>query len=653
MVLDLGGNLFEGTFPGEVGRCPSLRRMIISNNNLSGTVPNNLTVNTGILYLDMKMNSLEGSIPPSLGLWKNITFLDMSYNQFSGAIPAEFGKLSELHVLILSSNRLTGNIPSELGNCSKIFKLDLSRNSFTGSISLPLLSLTKLQDLNLQGNNITGQIPDSISGLQELIQLQLGENKLEGHIPSALGNLRSLSLVLNISNNHLSGGIPPNLGNLKELQYLDLSYNQLSGIIPSELDGMLSLSSVNVSYNQLSGMLPSSWLAFVTASPSSFLGNPGLCLTDKLHLCKSEGQSDHRNTYRRNLIAHIIIAIAFSLAGLCCLGYLVFISLVRLRWARQQNPTMELLEDSQQVLLKEIMQATAGMSEKFVIGKGKHGIVYKAAMPSGRVFAVKKLILSEKGLSNTSLKLEIDTLGTIRHRNLVKIVAFCEHRDCGLIVYEYMCNGSLHDILHQVEPPPILDWDIRYNIAVGIANGLAYLHHDCVPKIIHRDIKSCNILLDSQMVPHIGDFGLAKLIHEPEDTNVGSMSCVVGTLGYIAPEIAYSLRVTEKSDVYSYGVVLLELLTRKMAVDPCFEDGDDIVRWVKQTLEDSGNPYGVMDEVMDYWMENDRDEAAEVLGLALNCCESMPDARPSMREVVDQLVKVKSRRRHAERKDNI
>lgn len=118
-------------------------------------------------------------------------------------------------------------------------------------------------------------------------------------------------------------------------------------------------------------------------------------------------------------------------------------------------------------------------------------------------------------------------------------------------------------------------------------------------------------------------------------------------------EIAYSLRVTEKSDVYSYGVVLLELLTRKMAVDPCFEDGDDIVRWVKQRLEDSGNPYGVMDEVMDYWMENDRDEAAEVLGLAVNCCESMPDARPSMREVVDQLVKVKSRRRHAERKDNI
>jgi serine/threonine protein kinase len=154
------------------------------------------------------------------------------------------------------------------------------------------------------------------------------------------------------------------------------------------------------------------------------------------------------------------------------------------------------------------------------------------------------------------------------------------------------------------------------------------------------------------MVPHIADFGLAKLIHEPEDTNVGSMSCVVGTLGYIAPENGYSLRVNEKCDVYSYGVVLFELLTRKMAVDPCFEDGDDIVRWVKRRLEDSGNPFGGMDEEIDYWMENERDEASEVLGLAMDCCQSLPDARPSMREVVDQLVKVKSRRRNVERKEN-
>ncbi|XP_020262455.1 LRR receptor-like serine/threonine-protein kinase RCH1, partial [Asparagus officinalis] len=202
-------------------------------------------------------------------------------------------------------------------------------------------------------------------------------------------------------------------------------------------------------------------------------------------------------------------------------------------------------------------------------------------------------------------------------------------------------GGTLYDVLHHKRPQIALDWEVRHRIALGIAQGLSYLHHDCVPQIIHRDVKSNNILLDSEFEPKIGDFGMAKMVENSDESS--TMSSIVGTLGYIAPENGYSTKLTEKSDIYSFGVVLLELLSRKMPVDPSFEDGVDIVTWMRAMLNMNNWVllFESLDEEITYWMEDDREKALKLLGLAMSCTLSAFEARPSMREIVGELVKLK------------
>ncbi|ERN08263.1 LRR receptor-like serine/threonine-protein kinase RCH1 [Amborella trichopoda] len=245
-------------------------------------------------------------------------------------------------------------------------------------------------------------------------------------------------------------------------------------------------------------------------------------------------------------------------------------------------------------------------------------------------------------MSKISFTTEIKTLGSVRHRNLVRMAGHCIRNGIGLIVYEYMPRGTLFDLLHQKKPIMELDWNARHRIAVGIAQGLAYLHHDCIPQIIHMDLKSNNVLMDSELEPKIGDFGMAKLMISSSDSFASSKSSIVGTIGYIAPENGYSMRLTEKCDVYGYGVILLELLCRKMPVDSSFEDGLDIVSWSKKKLQENEDPFFVLDIEMFYWSKKEKLNAVKLLELALSCTQSLPDARPSMREIVGELMKLSS-----------
>ncbi|KAG0489415.1 hypothetical protein HPP92_008226 [Vanilla planifolia] len=277
------------------------------------------------------------------------------------------------------------------------------------------------------------------------------------------------------------------------------------------------------------------------------------------------------------------------------------------------------------------------VDEDNVIGRGASGKVYKAILSNGEAVAVKKLWGSCKEADGKEQKeddgfeAEVTTLGKIRHKNIVKLWCCCTHKDCKLLVYEYMPNGSLGDLLHSSKGG-ILDWPTRYRIAVDAAEGLSYLHHDCVPAIVHRDVKSNNILLDGEFRAKVADFGVAKVIGKGPD----SMSVIAGSCGYIAPEYAYTLRVNEKSDIYSFGVVILELITGKLPVDA--ELGEkDLVKWVCATMEHKG-----IDQLLDAKLDlRFKEEISKVLHVGLLCSSSLPINRPSMRRVVKMLLEVR------------
>uniref|UniRef100_A0A0A9D1D1 non-specific serine/threonine protein kinase n=1 Tax=Arundo donax TaxID=35708 RepID=A0A0A9D1D1_ARUDO len=475
-----------------------------------------------------------------------------------------------------------------------------------------------------------------------LIELELGGNILGGTIPSSIGRLLKLGIALNLSSNGLVGDIPPQFGDLVELQSLDLSINNLTGGLAT-LGSLQFLHALNVSYNQFTGPVPDNLLKFLSSTPSSFNGNPGLCIScsandsfcNGANALKSCGSPKKRGVHGRFRIALIVLGSLFVAAVV-----VLIISCILLRYRdskKKSEESVSTLFEGPTSKLNEVIEVTENFDDKYIIGTGAHGTVYKATLMSGKVYAVKKLVISAHKGSYKSMIRELKTLGKIKHRNLIKLKEFWLRSDHGFILYDFMEKGSLHDVLHGIRPAPALDWCVRYDVALGTAHGLAYLHYDCCPAIIHRDIKPSNILLDKDMVPHISDFGIAKLM-DPSST-APQTTGVVGTIGYMAPELAFSTRSSIESDVYSYGVVLLELLTRKMAVDPSSPDNMDIVSWVSSTLngtdqiEDVCDP-DLMDEV---YGTVEMEQVQKVLSVALRCAAKEASQRPSMADVVKEL----------------
>ncbi|PPS17083.1 hypothetical protein GOBAR_AA03496 [Gossypium barbadense] len=618
-VLALANNRFSGSFPSDIGKCSSLRRVVLSNNNLQGHIPADLEENPGIFFLEVQGNLLEGKIPPVFGHWTNLSMLDFSRNRLFGSIPPELGKLGNLQILRLSSTRLTGSIPSELGHCLKDdqtgFEIQLSvrkystRNNIIAQPAKPSAPRKQTQ--------WTYSRFFFISPKSNRIAAWLGGNMLEDPIPCSLSKPSPFQFSSQFKQ--------------QQLQILDLSSNSFSGEIPADVNNMISLYFVNISFNHLRGKLPSVWMRIVASYPGSFVGNPELCLLgDETGNCRETEKGNSRG----RVLAGIVIAVVVSVALL----YTLVVRRLQKKHSidqtvlyKRQSRTEDLPEN---LKIEDIIRATEGWSEKYIIGRGKHRTVYRTETSNSRNhWAVKKV-----NLSSTNFKLEMRTLGLIRHRNIMRMAGYCIRDGYGFIVTEYMPGGTLFDVLHQSQPRLVLNWDTRYRVAFGIAHGLSYLHHDCVPQIIHRDIKSDNILLDSEFEPRIGDFGMAKLVSDEDSSS--TRSAIVGTLGYIAPENAYSTRLTEKCDVYSYGVVLLEMLCRKLPVDPSFEDGLDIVSWTRRNLEENEEYICFLDEEISLWTDDEQQRALALLELALQCTQSMADTRPSMRDVVASLIRL-------------
>ncbi|CAO2175252.1 unnamed protein product [Urochloa humidicola] len=637
--LRLFANRLNGTLPAGLGTTAPLVCLDVSDNAISGEIPSGICDRGELQELLMLDNALSGRIPDALGRCRTLRRLRLANNRLAGDVPDAVWGLPHMSLLELNGNRLTGSISPAIAAAANLSKLLLSNNRLTGSIPSEIGSAAKLYELSADGNMLSGPLPASLGGLPELGRLVLRNNSLSGQLLRGIQSWNKLS-ELNLADNAFTGSIPPELGDLPVLNYLDLSGNQLTGEVPAQLEN-LKLNQFNVSDNNLRGPLPPQYAT--EAYRSSFLGNPELC-GEITGLCSmSAGRSSNKYHSAWMMRSIFIFAAVVLVAGVAWFywRYRTFSNGSKVR--KRADRSKWTLTSFHKLSFSEY-EILDCLDEDNVIGSGASGKVYKAVLSNGEVVAVKKLwsaaaALTSEGSADDSFEAEVRTLGKIRHKNIVKLWCCCIHRDCKLLVYEYMPNGSLGDVLHSAKGG-LLDWPTRYKIALDAAEGLSYLHHDCVPAIVHRDVKSNNILLDAEFGARVADFGVAKVV---EGAGPGSgraaksMSVIAGSCGYIAPEYAYTLRVNEKSDTYSLGVVLLELVTGKPPVDPEFGE-KDLVKWVCSTAEQKGVDHVLDSRVAD--MAGFKDEMVRVLNIALLCASSLPINRPAMRRVVKMLQEV-------------
>ena len=471
----------------------------------------------------------------------------LSTNNFFGNIPPSFGNLTNLIILHLDQNNLQGNIPLSLSNCRNLFSLNLANNNLSGSISPQVIGLSFSPIfLNLSSNQFTGVFPMEVGNFKNLEELDISKNMLFGKIPTSLGSCITLE-YLYMGSNFFQGIIPLSFKSLRGLQRLDLSNNNLNGQIPKFLEIFVYLEYLNLSYNHFEGEVPTNGV-FKNTSATFLEGNGQLCggiPEFQLPKCKYE----ESNKRRLSLTLKLIISISFAFFGVILVLSLLLI--YSLRKKRKVNT----IRGSQNLLLslsyQSLLNATDGFSSANLIGVGSFGSVYKGSLDQGGkvdMVAVKVLNLLRHGASKSFIA-ECEAQRNIRHRNLVKLLTSCssidyQGHDFKALVYEFMENGNLDEWLHPrdeaLDKTKNLSFLQRLNIAIDVANALDYLHHHCQTPIIHCDLKPSNILLDDEMMGHVGDFGLARLLFDAtQDFSVDQSSSIKvrGTIGYTPPGI--------------------------------------------------------------------------------------------------------------------
>ncbi|CAH9081684.1 unnamed protein product [Cuscuta epithymum] len=639
-VLGLWMNNFTGTIPENLGRNQKLQLLDLSSNKLTGVIPENLCASKELKVLILLKNFLFGSIPGNLGSCLSLVRVRLGDNFLNGSIPDGFLYLPELNLVELQNNMLSGNWSENRDSSSKpgfLTRLNLSNNKLSGSLPLSLSNFTSLQILLLSGNEFSGPIPPSVGELRQALKIDLSGNSLSGEIPIGIGNCVHLT-YLDFSQNNLSGPIPARISNIRILNYLNLSRNHLTGNIPKLVGTLRSLTTADFSFNDFSGKLPETG-QFGFFNATSFSGNPRLCGSLLNKPCEIPSISappgeSHGGEFK----------LVFALGLLLCSLVFAAVAIIKAKSFQKTTPGGSWRMTSFQKVDFTAAEVVDCVRDGNVIGKGGAGVVYHGKTGTGTEIAVKRLAagVNSKNKNDHGFRAEIETLGNIRHRNIVRLLAFCSnYKDTNLLVYEYMKNGSLGEALHGGGKSKggggmvLMSWHLRYKIAAEAAKGLSYLHHDCSPLIVHRDVKSNNILLDSNMEAHVADFGLAKFLAGGGDGGASQcMSAIAGSYGYIAPEYAYTLRVDEKSDVYSFGVVLLELITGRRPVGE-FGEGVDIVQWCKSVT--SCRREKVTQIVDPRLTIFPKEEAMHLFFIAMLCVQDGSVERPTMREVVQML----------------
>ncbi|CAO2831130.1 unnamed protein product [Amaranthus hypochondriacus] len=687
-------NGLEGEIPPELGQCSKLKDLILNNNRLTGEIPKELFNASNLEWISLTSNQLTGQIPKDFGQLQRLAVLQLGNNLFNGEIPRELGSCRTLVWLDLNSNNLSGEIPGRLGRQQgnpKLYGI-LSGNTlvfvrnvgnsckgvgglleFAGIRSERLNQVPALKNCDFT-RMYSGPILSLFTQYQTLEYLDLSYNELHGKIPDEFGDMVALQ-VLEISHNQLSGEIPATLGQLKNLGVFDASYNRLQGNIPDSFSNLSFLVQIDLSNNQLTGQIPQRG-QLSTLPATQYANNPGLCGVP-LPECRDEsagssgvgdGAGNEKRSGRSPFTNSVVLGVLISAAMVCVLvGWGV-----AMRSKRREKEDAKMLHSLQagdaattwkidkereplsinvatfqrqlrKLKFSQLIEATNGFSAASMIGCGGFGEVFKATLKDGSSVAIKKLIrLSYQG--DREFMAEMETLGKIKHKNLVPLLGYCKVGEERLLVYEFMEYGSLEDMLHgrgKGKDQRILTWEERKKIGRGAAKGLCFLHHNCIPHIIHRDMKSSNVLLDHEMEARVSDFGMARLI-SALDTHL-SVSSLAGTPGYVPPEYYQSFRCTAKGDVYSFGVVLLELLTGKRPTDKDDFGDTNLVGWVKMKVRQGKGMEVIDSDLLSVTQKTDQAEAEQVkemvryLDITMQCVDDLPSKRPNMLQVVAML----------------
>ncbi|XP_039034383.1 probable LRR receptor-like serine/threonine-protein kinase At3g47570 [Hibiscus syriacus] len=691
--FDVGGNKIQGTLPSDLAiTMPYLEFFSVQGNQFSGKIPISISNASNLKVLQFQDNSLNGNVPSlekldnlfrlclntnHLGVGREgdlhflctlvnntkLETLAISQNNFGGAFPQCISNFSTtLLNLDISENKIWGGIPKGIGNLMNLEVLVASQNQLSGHIPHVIGRLGKLKILFADNNLLTGTIPYSIGNLVVLTKLAIDSTNLQGSIPSSLGKCRNL-VAMNISHNNLSGPIPPEVLIPSLSIALDLSSNNLTG--SKFLVSFGSLKYLNLSFNDFEGEIPSEGV-FKKATATFVEGNIKLCGgIHELHLsrCNSKTSSNPSLRLKTTLVVVVILGVILVFSFLLILWF---------RKKKEQQPKTTCVENVLlQLSYRSILRATNGFSTQNLIGSGSFGSVYRGILEdSGAVIAVKVLNLLNHGASKSFLA-ECEALKNIRHRNLVKILTTVsgvdyQGNDFKALVYEFMVNGNLDNWLHlsvnmnEPETTRNLNFSQRVNVAINVAHALDYLHHHCEAPIIHCDLKPSNILLDEEMVGHLSDFGLAKVLSTNKlnySANKSSSLELRGTIGYAPPEYGMGSKLSTKGDVYSYGILLLEMFTGKRPTDATFEEGLCLHKFVETAW-----PGRIM-EIIDPILLHERDERGTIVGISLNgtntgnkrhfrclnsifeiglnCSSESPSERMDMHDVVTKLCSVR------------
>ncbi|KAG2556143.1 hypothetical protein PVAP13_8NG085704, partial [Panicum virgatum] len=583
--FSMTGNLLQGQLPPSVGNLTNqLQYLYFAENQLSGEIPPGIANIHNLYIVSLAVNQFSGILPEWLGSLKNLQKMSLGSNFFSGTIPSSFSNLTQLTELNLESNRLVGKIPPSFGNLPILKVLNISNNKLYGSIPKELFRIPTIVQISLYVNNLDGMIHPDIGNARQLTDLQLSLNNLSGEIPITLGNCESLEGI-EFDHNAFSGSIPVSLRNIRTLKVLNLSHNNLTGSIPASIGNLQFLEQLDLSFNKLKGEVPTKGI-FNNRTAMRIDGNQGLCGgPPELHLpaCPDVALDSDKRKLSIILKAVIPVAIVATLA-------VVISVLLLLRRRKQTTRSISLPSFGREIpkiSYSDLFRATEGFATSNLVGLGSYGSVYQGKLfQDENVVAIKVFNLETRGAQKSFIA-ECDALRNVRHRNLVPILTACSTiysngNDFKALVYEFMPRGDLHNLLYSTRESEgssylnCIPLNQRLSILVDVSDALAYLHHSHQGTIVHCDLKPSNILLDNEMVAHVGVFGLASgipslllCLSEPNHSGMQFTECTGGG------------HVSTASDVYSFGVVLLEIFIRRRPTDDMFRDGMSIAKFVE------------------------------------------------------------------------
>ncbi|XP_028767684.1 receptor kinase-like protein Xa21, partial [Neltuma alba] len=562
----------------------------------------------------------------------NLQRLSLSNNKLHGFIINELCQLKGLSELYLAKNMFSGAIPGCLRNTS-LRKLNFSSNKLISHIPSSFWDLKDILLLDISSNALSGMILPEVSNLRAIILLNLSRNQISGSIPATMGSLQTLQ-TLSLAHNKLQGPIPETFSGMISMESMDLSHNYLSGVIPKSLESLLYLNYINLSYNLLHGEIPDGG-PFWNFTAQSFMMNKDLCGKSQLQVQPCRRGNKHISN-KVMLLIKCLLPIMFVI--------LVVSSIIFLKHKRDDDnystkKDLTDLDTPTRISYYELLQGTNGFDESNLLGSGSFGSVYKVILPNENIVAVKVFNNLDTEEALRSFDIECAAVRNLRHRNLIKTISSCSNNHFRSLIMEFMANGSLNKWLYSHNY--YLNVLQRLNIMIDVATALEYLHHGSPILVVHCDVKPSNILLDADMVAHLSDFGIAKLFGEKQ-SKIYTKS--LATIGYMAPEYGSKGVVSTKGDVYSYGILLMEMFTRKKPTDEIFVQGLNLKDWVSKSTPHS--IINIIDANLLHRKNQNTDNIlshiSSVFDLALKCCNDLPEVRLTMIDVVVSLKNIKA-----------